>query len=165
MVLDFKKLENIKQKDGKTIARCPACAALGRDKKGEHLYINDDGRFGCIAYQGSTGALHRSRIYQLLANGFNKTIVRPAKGNNRIGVIKADIFGTLGTGNLKSRTGLNNKNLIININNNLKKGVPNVPSQFVVDNEAFEERAAIIEYEGNIPREIAERLAWEMINS
>lgn len=47
--IDPKKLTNVVEKDGKTIARCPACAARGNDAKGEHLVIFPDGKFGCVA--------------------------------------------------------------------------------------------------------------------
>ncbi len=50
MGLDSSKLENIKKRGSITIARCPACAEDGGDNKGEHLFINNEGRFGCVLY-------------------------------------------------------------------------------------------------------------------
>jgi hypothetical protein len=49
------------------VARCPACAELGSDKSGEHLFIAEAGRgpFGCIAFAGPAGEEHRKRIWEL----------------------------------------------------------------------------------------------------
>lgn len=47
--IDLRKLKNAVEKNGKTIARCPACAARGGDSKGEHLVVFPDGKFGCVA--------------------------------------------------------------------------------------------------------------------
>jgi hypothetical protein len=84
MGLDLKKLENVSEKfDGKTIARCPACAAEGGDTKGEHLVLFPDGKFGCVKYEGD--AAHRSKIQSLAGDGKRqehspvKVTVRPFK--------------------------------------------------------------------------------------
>jgi len=52
MSLDTTKLENVKTKPGggKITARCPACKASGGDVKGEHLFVNTDGKYGCVAH-------------------------------------------------------------------------------------------------------------------
>jgi hypothetical protein len=47
--IDVSKLTNAVKKDGKTVARCPACAARGGDAKGNNLVVFDDGKFGCAA--------------------------------------------------------------------------------------------------------------------
>ena len=47
--IDVSKLTNVSKKDGKTVARCPACAARGGDAKGNNLVVFDDGKFGCAA--------------------------------------------------------------------------------------------------------------------
>lgn len=60
MALDLSKLENVKQRGTKTIARCPACKEDGSDKKGDHLFIDPDGAFGCVMYPGDKD--HRRRI-------------------------------------------------------------------------------------------------------
>jgi hypothetical protein len=65
MSIDMSKLENVKNKGEKIIARCPACAETGQDKKGDHLIINNDGKFACVMFQGSSGQKHRKRIFQL----------------------------------------------------------------------------------------------------
>lgn len=64
MPLDINKLENTRRHgDGKVVARCPACAAEGRDETGNHLVVYPDGRFGCAANpQDST---HRKAIFKL----------------------------------------------------------------------------------------------------
>jgi hypothetical protein len=64
MSLDLKKLEKVVDlADGGKRARCPACAELCQDKKGEHLRIYPNGKFGCCVYQGDQA--HRKRIYAL----------------------------------------------------------------------------------------------------
>ncbi len=50
--------------DGTLVARCPACAADGQDRKGEHLVVYPDGRFGCVAHPGDAGWLHRKAIWE-----------------------------------------------------------------------------------------------------
>jgi len=83
MALDISKLEEVKNRDNNTIARCPACAEDGRDKKGDHLFINNEGRFGCVLYPREEGILHRKRIFELvgLKTVIPKTfIIRRAEG-------------------------------------------------------------------------------------
>lgn len=66
MSLDLSKLEKPRIKSGKTIARCPACAETGGDSNGDHLFINSDGKFGCVLYQSTDGTEHRKRIFELV---------------------------------------------------------------------------------------------------
>ena len=63
MSLDFSKLECVKALADRTIAACPACREQGHDKKGNHLVIWPDGKFGCVS-NPEDGA-HRSRIFAL----------------------------------------------------------------------------------------------------
>lgn len=49
----------------KWIGRCPACAAAGRDEKGQHLVVFADGRFGCVVNPGEAGHDHRSEMARL----------------------------------------------------------------------------------------------------
>lgn len=64
MSLDPSKLEKLTElPDGRHLARCPACAAQGKDRKGEHLIIYSDGRFGCAAHQQDKE--HRALIFKL----------------------------------------------------------------------------------------------------
>jgi hypothetical protein len=67
MSLDVSKLENARERGGKIIARCPACAEADSDHKGEHLVVNEDGRFGCVIYPGDgpEAKEHRRRIFAL----------------------------------------------------------------------------------------------------
>ena len=70
MSLDSSKLENLtKLSDDRLRARCPACAADGKDRKGEHLIIYSNGRFGCAAHQEDRE--HRSLIFKLA--GINRS--------------------------------------------------------------------------------------------
>jgi len=66
MGLDLLKLERVKRQGARIIARCPACAEAGGDSKGEHLFINDRGQFGCVLYVGVYGKTHRQRIFELV---------------------------------------------------------------------------------------------------
>ena len=50
--LDLGKLENVRVRGNKTIARCPACAEAAEIKKGEHLVIWPGGRFSCVQNPG-----------------------------------------------------------------------------------------------------------------
>lgn len=78
MTLDIGRLENVvRLPDGRTRARCPACAAAGGDRKGEHLMIFADGRFGCAAHPGDKG--HRREILRIAGNGSGKRGGRGAR--------------------------------------------------------------------------------------
>ena len=65
MSLDLSRLEKPRISGGKTIARCPACAETGNDTGADHLFINSDGKFGCVLYQSTDGTEHRKRIFEL----------------------------------------------------------------------------------------------------
>lgn len=65
MSLELDILQLFRRAGDKWIARCPACAEDGHDKKGEHLVIQADGRFGCVRFQGPQGRTHRKRIFEL----------------------------------------------------------------------------------------------------
>jgi hypothetical protein len=72
MSLDIKKLERVSEKpDGKITARCPACAVAGGDKKGEHLVVFADGKFGCVKFPGDSE--HRNQVYSLAGEGKKRT--------------------------------------------------------------------------------------------
>lgn len=64
MPLNRSLLKKIKHRGKKVTAQCPACAEASHDKKGEHLVIFPDGRFGCVAHPGDR--THRRRIAQLI---------------------------------------------------------------------------------------------------
>ena len=64
--IDLSKLENVHQSNGNTIAQCPACAETGGDNKCDHLFIAEDGKFGCVMFPGPEGAEHRKRIFALV---------------------------------------------------------------------------------------------------
>lgn len=105
MSLDLSKLENARERGGKIIARCPACAALGHDEKGEHLAIMPDGRFGCVVYPGASGKDHRKEIFALAGEpkrgSFHIRVRRPASASlPKVAGKPIDLgrLGTLGTG-------------------------------------------------------------------
>ena len=66
-MLDTAKLENVKERNGKTVAACPACREAGHDRSGEHLVLFEDGKFGCIAYPGDDAEArnHRKNVFRL----------------------------------------------------------------------------------------------------
>ena len=64
MSLDTAKLEKVRELAGGIVqARCPACAESGGDRKGEHLRVFPDGRYGCCVHPKDNG--HRKRIFAL----------------------------------------------------------------------------------------------------
>ncbi len=67
MSLILEKLEGVRDRGAKIIARCPACAASGQDRRGEHLILYPDGRYGCVAFPGDSD--HRRLIWRLAGNG------------------------------------------------------------------------------------------------
>lgn len=66
MNIDISRLENVRQREGKLVARCPACVEKGHDNTGNHLCVYDDGRFACCVYPGASGKEHRKRILELV---------------------------------------------------------------------------------------------------
>jgi hypothetical protein len=66
MSIDLSLLQNVRTSGNKTIARCPACAEMGQDKKGNHLVISEEGKFACVMFQGASGHEHRKRIFRLV---------------------------------------------------------------------------------------------------
>lgn len=68
MSLDLARLENVRKRIAKTVARCPACAEQDHDQKGEHLVIFSNGSFACVANPGKEGHKHRQRIFTLASD-------------------------------------------------------------------------------------------------
>lgn len=63
MKLNLDRLEKVRQRGSKIIARCPACAEMERDRSGDHLVVFPSGLFACAAHQGDRE--HAIRILQL----------------------------------------------------------------------------------------------------
>jgi hypothetical protein len=106
MSLDISKLEKVRGRGNKTIARCPACAEAGNDKAGEHLFINKDGKFGCVLYPGDAAEAkkHRRRIFALCGDRKIKNlVVRSVRDTNVPDTLQSE-FGTLGTSKSRSKT-------------------------------------------------------------
>ena len=103
MSLDVRRLEKVRElADGVVQARCPACGESGGDRKGEHLRVYPDGRFGCCVHPKDRE--HRRRIHALAgdkAPGVIKVRVAAAKSG---GEVVGGILGRLGRafGNPKS---------------------------------------------------------------
>lgn len=102
MSLDFSKLECVKALADRTIAACPACREQGHDKKGDHLVIWPDGKFGCVS-NPEDGA-HRSRIFALAGEKDEKPSPArtPARRRSSWPTIEAAAASTAGW-SLKSR--------------------------------------------------------------
>jgi hypothetical protein len=63
--IDINRLEKIRRHGRKIIARCPACAAEGGDRKGTHFFQNTEtGQFGCAKHPGDSE--HRREIFRLI---------------------------------------------------------------------------------------------------
>lgn len=63
--IDTDILQNVKRLSKGISARCPACAAIGEDKSGNHLFVGDSG-FCCIKYKGDKD--HSRAILEFLKN-------------------------------------------------------------------------------------------------
>lgn len=97
MALNIKKLENVKFQQGKIIAQCPACAEMGQDNKGEHLFINDEDKFGCVVYPDESGVEHRKRIFALVGTKETSKCINVRKKNvEQCEIVIPDILGRLG---------------------------------------------------------------------
>ncbi len=86
--LELSRLNNLKRRGNKVEAQCPACAAAGTDRSGNHLVIFDEGRgkWGCTVYAGDKQ--HRREIAELAGlrvrafpplpqHNFRAEVVRP----------------------------------------------------------------------------------------
>jgi hypothetical protein len=95
MPLDLQKLENVVELgDDGMRARCPACGEGGGDRKGEHLRIYPDGRFGCCVAAGDRE--HRKRIFALAGKRDRNAIelhITPVRSSEPI---LSGIWGRLG---------------------------------------------------------------------
>ena len=101
MSIDTSKLDNTNPRGNKTISRCPACAEMGQDKKGNHLLISEDGKFACVAFPGASGREHRKRIFRLVGirNAPKSTItVKQVSqaSHDAPSIIMKDVLGRLG---------------------------------------------------------------------
>ena len=95
MPLDLKKLEKLVDLvDGIMRARCPACAENGQDKKGEHLRIYPDGRFGCCVFPSDQE--HRKQIFALAGERSRQNIKVRVVAPKADGPLHSGILGRLG---------------------------------------------------------------------
>lgn len=133
MGLDLTKLEKIRRRGSNTLARCPACAETGGDRKGEHLFINDHDQFGCVLYPGADGQQHRKRIFELAGikeepkKHFEvKNPSSPLIAGHK--VIQKDILGHLGhIESTHARKDLENHLSVDNTQNDSPDADPSVP--------------------------------------
>ena len=130
--IDLSKLENVKHHGSKVIARCPACAETGNDRKGEHLFIEQSDRFGCVVFPGADGHKHRQRIFELVGiktnvpSGFKiRKATSPTPSDQPI---KKDILGRLGhVQSTHARKVIDETPLIKEIPSEPLTAVPSVP--------------------------------------
>jgi hypothetical protein len=96
MSLNLSKLEKVRYlAKGSVEARCPACAEGGHDRKGEHLLIKPDGRFGCCA--NPKDREHRKRIFALAGDTAPRSIkVKPPAVKVAAPAVMSGVFGRLG---------------------------------------------------------------------
>lgn len=81
------KLNNVVERgDGSVVAQCPACAALGRDTKGCHLVVYNNGAFGCIAFSGNSEEARRHRREVARLAGWESVPAAKRNGPKRPGV-------------------------------------------------------------------------------
>jgi len=137
MSLDIVKLENAERNGVRITARCPACAEHGHDNKGNHLSIDEHGRFSCVVNPGEYGDEHRKRIYALVGKGDgatstssvqqDKTIkIKPVNKNTGF-ALKKNILGHLGRVNqTHAYKEKDNKDNIYKVD--IEKDVPTVPN-------------------------------------
>ena len=126
MALDITKLEKVRMQQGKIIARCPACAEIEQDKKGEHLFIDNEERFGCVIYPGETGKEHRKRIFALVGIKTTDTFIAVHRAvRKQANIIIPDILGRLGHLNITSHEKLE-KYRTDNIQKDYQNGVLSV---------------------------------------
>jgi hypothetical protein len=63
--IDIARLEKMRRHGRKITARCPACAAEGGDRQGNHFFLNTEtGQFGCAKYPSDK--IHRQEIFRLV---------------------------------------------------------------------------------------------------
>lgn len=96
MSLVLSKLEKVRHlANGGVEARCPACAEGGHDRKGEHLLIKPDGRFGCCA--NPKDREHRKRIFALAGDASPRSIKVKSPAVKVAGAaVIAGVLGRLG---------------------------------------------------------------------
>src|SRR5262245_44726557 len=95
-MLDLSRIENLRERGDKWVGQCPACSEMGRDRKGEHLFVHKNGRFGCVQYPGNGGKGHRKRIAQLVgvpgsrrSQSRNKRVTDRNGANTLDGIIRS----------------------------------------------------------------------------
>jgi hypothetical protein len=95
MSLDRTKLQKVRDlANGGLQAQCPACAEAGQDRKGEHLRISPQGKFGCCVFPGDSK--HRSRIFALAGEHEPRSIRVRVASAKAAESVQLDLLGRLG---------------------------------------------------------------------
>ena len=129
-MLNREKLVGARLRGGKLIAQCPACAEDGGDRAREHLFIAEDGRFGCAANPGDHA--HRRRIFALVGDREGRPVEVRSRAESGGGELESGVLGRLGrVFHSLARTHEKHPSVhdIIGIPpKEFEKGVPSVPS-------------------------------------
>jgi hypothetical protein len=89
MKIDVKQLENVRRKENCIEARCPACNAVGGDRRGNNLVVFDNGAFYCHAYPKDRD--HNRQILRLAGgHGDHETYLPNAEEIRRREMRRAD---------------------------------------------------------------------------
>ena len=111
MSLDVKRLEKVRDlADGVVQAQCPACAESGGDRKGEHLRVYPDGRFGCCVHPKDRE--HRRRIHALAGDRAPRVIKVRVAGAKTGGGVVGGILGRLGRGLGSAKCGVRSRRVL-----------------------------------------------------
>src|SRR5436190_5954567 len=95
MSLNKEKLQKVRDlPNGGLQAQCPACAETGQDRKGEHLRISPEGKFGCCVFPGDRK--HRSRIFALAGDHGAKALKVRVSAVKTAASVQLDLLGRLG---------------------------------------------------------------------
>lgn len=94
MSLNLARVEKVREVEDGQVGRCPACAEKGQDRRGEHLRIYPDGRFGCCVHPGDRE--HRKRIFALVGERSQRGIKIRMAAVATGGAVQNGILGRLG---------------------------------------------------------------------
>src|SRR3954470_24038762 len=93
MSLDRTNLQKVRElARGGVQAQFPSCAETGNDRKGDHLRISPDGKFGCCVFPGDRE--HRKRIFALAGN-HSPTEIKLRVASATAATVQTGILGRL----------------------------------------------------------------------
>ena len=136
MSLDAAKLEEVRELAGGIVqARCPACAEGGGDRKGEHLRVYPDGRYGCCVHPKD--GEHRKRIFALAGCKLHLpaagTFTLRLKTPPALPTARSVKAALVQIGKQKAESGNGESGTLGTPKTESENGVPSVPSSPVAD--------------------------------